>query len=141
MTDVEGLVEFLTARLAELEARERSKYRHLRAEEMPPDVRARFGAVSSYRTGFGGAERGDLIGQWPGGSWMTPAEAAEWRAVAWAPNPDEFVLADIAAKRRIIEMCAHFSDDYHSGGIADETLKLFGLPFSDHRDYRQEWTP
>jgi hypothetical protein len=63
------------------------------------------------------------------------------------------VLADVAAKRRIVELhtgeheCV--SDEAHDAVLVapgyifhlDPTLKLLALPYSDHPDYREEWKP
>lgn len=63
-----------------------------------------------------------------------------------------FVLADVAAKRQIIE--EHYNDHGLCNVCADEphydatwrpypckTLRLLALPSADHPDYRKEWTP
>lgn len=64
------------------------------------------------------------------------------------------VLADVAAKRRIIDLHAHCPEQAWDGSnitgdcreCIDEhypcgTLRLLALPFADHPDYREEWRP
>jgi hypothetical protein len=79
--------------------------------------------------------------------------ADEWRTFADdGPAADLLVLADIAAKRRIIEL-AEVADD-HSAMARSEfwvsgdpewvypgerILKCLALPYADHADYRPEW--
>lgn len=61
-----------------------------------------------------------------------------------AANDPDNVLADIAAKRRIIEQwLGEDSHGWHKGyedAIAD-VLRLLALPFAGHPDYREAWKP
>ncbi len=68
-------------------------------------------------------------------------------------GPYYFLLDDLAAKRRIIDL--HSGDhecsvyDHHGDvdnfawvtGSACSTMCLLALPYADHADYRQEWRP
>lgn len=57
------------------------------------------------------------------------------------------VLADLAAKRGIVEMATpEWSDDGEpvGGGYVEawwDTVRLLALPYADHPDYREEWRP
>lgn len=57
----------------------------------------------------------------------------------------EFVLAEVDAKRRIIEMEPpdHFDDPRWNGFTEghEQMLRLLALPYADHPDYRAEWRP
>jgi len=78
----------------------------------------------------------------------------------WLDTNDEFtgdavrrftdekrVLADIDAKRRILEQCEHtlsYRPPVPRGkagewALASATVMLLALPFADHPDYRDEW--
>lgn len=74
-------------------------------------------------------------------------------------GPDsEYVLADIASKRRLIDLgfrhaqtidaewgCCHDADEIKASECDStdidtiELLKLLALPFAGHPDYREEW--
>jgi hypothetical protein len=74
-----------------------------------------------------------------------------------ALNDPDFVLADVAAKRQIIEAhpagrdhpeseyycteCGPFWRDGKRFGYPCETLRLLALPYASHPDYRMEWKP
>lgn len=71
------------------------------------------------------------------------------RFVDGVPTPEQ-VLADIEAKRRIVELHTHpamacyWSHDggaVHEIGELCETLAALALPYVDHPDYREEWRP
>lgn len=50
------------------------------------------------------------------------------------------VLADVAAKRRIVDLCAHnleFED--YGWSVAEPVLKLLAAPFAQHPDYDPAW--
>lgn len=54
-------------------------------------------------------------------------------------------LADVAAKRQIIDRCErafrdHF-DQFAEVELAEEVLKTLALPSAGHPDYREEWKP
>jgi hypothetical protein len=61
------------------------------------------------------------------------------------------VLAECHARRQIAELATAYLSSPESGGWADvdsreyhnaeQTLHLLALPYADHPDYRQEWTP
>jgi len=55
-----------------------------------------------------------------------------------APSP-EFILADIAAKRAIVEV----TERWMAAGYPtlDVQLRILASVYSDHPDYRQEWKP
>jgi len=72
-----------------------------------------------------------------------------------------YVLADIAAKRQLVERCvddlAHGRDlpegvrdgrdpdevelDEEIAAVAKTTLEILALPFAGHQDWREEWRP
>lgn len=56
------------------------------------------------------------------------------------PEP-AFVLADVAAKRRILDFIDEDPPFLDGGSWAylDPILRLLALPYADHPDYRQEW--
>jgi hypothetical protein len=59
----------------------------------------------------------------------------------WDPKR---VLAEVDAKREIITVCdGTIGANANPGAIGDAeyVLQLMALPFSDHPDYRKEWTP
>ncbi len=72
-----------------------------------------------------------------------------------ATSEQAYILADIAAKQRIITEVVPKVDalddtlegEYGAGapiGLHEESallLRLLAAPFARHRDYRQEWTP
>jgi hypothetical protein len=55
------------------------------------------------------------------------------------------MLADIAAKRRIVERCQHDLRSYAGTGADAATaylvLRLLALPYASHHHYRKEWKP
>lgn len=55
------------------------------------------------------------------------------------------VLAEVDAKRRIVEKCAAVQDglrdDFTADWLADDVLELLALPYAGHPDYREEWRP
>lgn len=54
----------------------------------------------------------------------------------------KFVLADIAAKRKIIGICIEMEGEGHGyNGYAELLLRELATPFASHPDYRKEWTP
>ena len=63
------------------------------------------------------------------------------------PDTAERLLADIAAKRRIVELHRRNveADDCWSCGwvksLPCDTVRALALPYADHPDYRQEWRP
>lgn len=81
---------------------------------------------------------------WSGGTWL--ATRADFSKLA------AHMLADIVAKRRIVELHSngHECSQYDHHGEIDactyshdfedcSTLRLLALPFADHPDYQQGW--
>jgi hypothetical protein len=82
-------------------------------------------------------------------------ETNSYSAGACDCDGPESVLADVAAKRQIIELHAGMhecpsGDGYETSGFAyfgvgEElwctTLRLLALPHAGHPDYREEWKP
>ena len=67
------------------------------------------------------------------GPWQRLMHQPSARHIArWDP---ERVVAECDAKRRIIQRAAASAEHM------DDTLRLLGLPYADHRDYRAEWRP
>ncbi|MER8220860.1 DUF6221 family protein [Streptomyces sp. NPDC094143] len=66
-------------------------------------------------------------------------------AVHAAAHDPARVLAEVEAKRRVIERCTAVQglllDDFTAEHLADEVLALIALPYADHPDYREEWRP
>jgi hypothetical protein len=86
---------------------------------------------------------------------VTPGEL-HWSMPDWLDR--NYLLADIEAKRRIVDWCAEVIGDrdlsrYHEFGslsedkdalavtLAVETLRLLALSHAKHPDYREEWQP
>ena len=65
------------------------------------------------------------------------------------------VLAEVDAKRRIVDECAYWIDKINTSGtdkypypnlaergeVVLPVLTLLALPYADHPDYRDEWRP
>jgi hypothetical protein len=125
-----SIVDFITARIAEDEARARD-LKDWRAAEATVDdwIAAHF------------AEDGEFD---------VKHEAKTFTSLlAHVGYPDR-VLAECEAKRRIVEALSadplheNFSDDagYEGWDLARERLlPLLALPYADHPDYQQEWKP
>jgi hypothetical protein len=61
-----------------------------------------------------------------------------------AANDPAFVLADTAARRRIVEVVEALLADFYSpdaGQLADAVLELLALPFADRPGYDEAWRP
>ncbi len=66
-----------------------------------------------------------------------------------ADNDPRFVLADVAAKRRIIDRltamlpnncyCSSTGSEHHDDAV--QLLRLLALPYADHPDYQESWKP
>lgn len=57
-------------------------------------------------------------------------------------NDPDYVLADVAAKRQIIDQwLGEDSHGWHKGygDAISDVLRLLALPFAGHPDYREEW--
>jgi Family of unknown function (DUF6221) len=131
---VSGLVEFLRARLDE-------------------DARC-----AAHATSFGRWQHrpgGDIVS--PEGKYLflIAARAQEWNGGHIARHDPARVLADVAAKRQIVEMYENAIHAQHAGSVSryneiqdgaavdvlGEGLRLLALPYAEHPDYRQEWAP
>lgn len=88
-------------------------------------------------------------------------EAIEAHPEEFTPNPDAHVLADLAAKRRIVELHHIDDDDFRFDGEMDlcgtcsvegdgvrdamdaekpcPTLRALAAPYADRDDFREEW--
>jgi hypothetical protein len=72
---------------------------------------------------------------------------AAWRTSVWPPAR---VLAEVDAKRRILDQCAGLADMGFVGSawtpgdmseLAAQALSLLALPYADRPGYRDEWRP
>lgn len=55
------------------------------------------------------------------------------------------VLADVAAKRAIVESCRSDHEDAMASrddttSLATEVLRALAVPYADHEDFREEWS-
>lgn len=106
-----GLVEFLKARLDEDEADAGLSLRFVEEVLKPYESRDR------RRT-------------------RNPASSATLEMEARAKR----ILAEAAAKRAIVERCVYCMEHEDYGHwLAAEALRLLAQPYRDHPDYRQEW--
>jgi hypothetical protein len=57
----------------------------------------------------------------------------------------ERLLADVEAKRRIVEQARDYIPELEHGDNGewafDLVLRLLAVPYADHPDYREEWRP
>lgn len=51
------------------------------------------------------------------------------------------VLAEVDAKRQMIDECAVTISQGLSVGLAETMLAMLALPYADHPAYREEWRP
>jgi hypothetical protein len=51
------------------------------------------------------------------------------------------VLAEVEAKRRMMELHDHCDDWAYGDPSTCPELRLLALPYADHPDYREEWRP
>jgi hypothetical protein len=57
------------------------------------------------------------------------------------------VLREVEAKRRLLEQFRLRGDSVRrtvqpaTGGVWDDLLRMFALPYADHNDYREKWRP
>lgn len=134
------LVQFLRARLADDRAvaheaaLQRSKYAAWRAKET--DVYTTEVIISG--DAFHVADTGAT---YPGAEGYDEDAA---RAEHIARHDPARVLAEVDAKRQIVDGVA--GADPHGAYItgtftAWDALRLLALPYADHPDYREEWTP
>jgi hypothetical protein len=102
------------------------------------------------------AQMGDGTGEWrvsggglATGPWQLLSRySAEGQLSSWhldhiARHDPARVLRDVAAKRLVLEEARSLdrSADVDAGPSATQLFRLLALPYSDHPDYRQEWTP
>ena len=98
-------------------------------------------------------------GEQDGGEPLPPDGAAGPPGTHGSPFDPARVLADCSARRRIVLACRESRPDTHLLGarprglgdfplsphdqheLAALTLALLALPYSGHRDYREEWRP
>lgn len=137
MTD---LTEFLLARVAEDEARARTA---AGAAPEPWEVADRGWMARLYRAGSD-----QPILEVEQDRLAEPVPGALLEHIA-AHGPAR-VLAECAAKRRIIELhddaLKHEMDFGEQSALGadlmhSDVLQLLALPYADHADYRSEWTP
>lgn len=136
---MDGIVEFLQARYDEREGRAKAAGGaawSVGVEETPD------GENAFYSVSVDGAPE-----------WFVDVDVNEHAKVEHiADNDPEFVLADVAAKRQIME--EHRDDEGWCLRCADppqydaawhkypcRTMRLLALPFAGHPDYREEWKP
>lgn len=72
---------------------------------------------------------------------LTPGEL-HWSMPDWLDR--DYLLADVEAKRRIIDLIALNADGqplYRDSGaeVWDDVLRLLALPFAGHPHFREEW--
>lgn len=136
MSQIDEIVKFLNARYDEREAAARA------ADKRNASLELRYSwKLSSDEDVVYRAETNELVaGTVDGG--VDQADAAHI-----VLNDPAFVLADIAAKRRIVNAwrSGFPEEDRYTTGWHDfhvHALCLFALPFADHPDYREEeWRP
>lgn len=51
------------------------------------------------------------------------------------------VLAEVEAKRRIVDLCDTETPETGGLPLAIRTLRLLALPYADHPDYDEAWRP
>lgn len=81
---------------------------------------------------------------WPDVLDVPPPGCSFWRDVAGRPihEPRVRVLADLAAKRRIVERCREVDHCYEcdGAGLAVDVLRALALPLADREGYDPAWT-
>lgn len=170
------LTEFLTARLDEREALARAAHpgrwrlTHRRKDHGDGSHSEAYGIDSDTAVSMPLTTRGEMwdvetvvwIAEDRDYGYPEPGIDRRENAECIADNNPAYVLADIAAKRRIIEFyireddisgghpycawCQPWDNDgnqssYQPGDWPCDHLKLLALPFADHPDYREEWRP
>jgi hypothetical protein len=144
------LAEFVTARLDEREAAARAAtpgpWAHDPSKEWFTDHdklrAARAGVQQSGGEEFVRANSADghVVGVAATGPSDDPQSMADADLIA--DHDPASVLADVDAKRRIVEQCQN-TLDYEDYGytLATETLRLLALPDAGHPDYDEAWRP
>ena len=68
-----------------------------------------------------------------------PSEAQEQHMARHDPAR---VLADVAAKRGAVDVCAHNLEfEEHGYTLAERVLRALASTYADHPDYRAHWAP
>lgn len=128
----EDLVTWLRARLDEDEALARAVERDLPGRAGEP-----------YEDGSGILD----ADEYPSYPWGHDSPAELPFMARWHPRT---VLAEIGAKRRILEQHEHkrqsisfYPSQGNAGGLMalDAVLRLLALPYAEHHAYRSEWRP
>lgn len=69
----------------------------------------------------------------------------EFSNLAGVQEYADFIVRDIAAKRRILDWLerqrAWAAENNLWAYDDEEPLKMLALPYADHHDYREEWKP
>lgn len=139
-----SLVEFLRARLGELERRAEGSGRV---------------AWLNYRNADGSMHHTTVAAE-AGDEWVVDGQIATGWTSADVIYDEREVLAEVAAKRRLIREafahaavidgewgCCHEEEQIEAGMCPDThvdnlpILRLLALPYADHPDYREEWKP
>ena len=132
MDRMDDLVQFLRARLDEDEKTARHATQGPWVDELGHPIR-------------GGYELRFIIAQ----------QAQRWNSQHIARHDPARVLAEVEAKRQIIDECAYWigkinssaTDKYPYPNLAERgevvlpVLTLLALPYADHPDYRDTWRP
>lgn len=85
-------------------------------------------------------EHGDLVGNVV--AFARGGDRQQPNTVHIADNDPKFVLADVAAKRQILDFIEE-NPPCLDGGYAytDPILAMLALPHAGHPDYREDWKP
>lgn len=132
----DGLIAFLRARLAEFE-RAANLIKEVYPTPWEVSDRGWMARVVADKPNFLEVVRLEQE-QAPDADWLG------WIIEHISLNNPDFVLADVAAKREIITVCAGtIGGNVNPAAIGDAeyVLQLMGVPFSSHPDYRSEWKP
>lgn len=128
---MDDLVQFLRERLDEDEAAARAAADAERADTWTTLPESYGGVLDGTGT------RSLAVGY---GNVMAPETAGHI-----ARHDPARVLAEVEAKRRVVERCTAVQglllDDFTAEHLADEVLALIALPYADHPEYREEWRP
>ncbi|MFE8961716.1 DUF6221 family protein [Streptomyces iakyrus] len=111
-------------------------------DRLDEDERAARRAGDSFRqigeTGVIVATEGDRAEECASANWAGIAE----HIVRHDPAR---VLAEVAAKRQIIDRCVSaqipIRDDWSTDELAGDVLAMLALPYADHPAYKPEWHP
>ena len=130
-----ALTDFLLARIAEDEEAARGTQHNdgPRTLEWRPGGKRRL----SFDNGRGEAYEAVFAGNWDRVLIARDDGRLADHIARWDPAR---VLAECQAKRRIVERYAYLYEHGDSGDMR-WALPLLALPYADHPDHRQEWTP